>query len=67
MATYKSAKYLQQSNNAAFDSIHLAGKLAPYSGIYRCEVCGREVVSTSGHHLPPQNHHQHPYAQGNVR
>jgi hypothetical protein len=67
MASYKYSKYLQPSNHSAFDAIHSAGHLAPYSGIYRCEGCGREVVSTSGKHLPPQNHHQHSYAQGNIR
>jgi hypothetical protein len=67
VALYKYPNLLQQSNHDAFDQIHLAGTNAPYSGVYRCEGCGQEVSSTQGHHLPPQNHHQHTYQQGAVR
>jgi len=67
MALYKYGNLLQYSDHQAFDQIHTAGSLTPYSGIYRCEGCGHEVSSTAGHHLPPQNHHQHTYAQGYVR
>lgn len=31
----------------------------PVSGIYRCEVCGKEITSNAGDRFPPQNHHQH--------
>jgi len=54
MATYKNPSYLQQSSHAAFDGTKRAGDAAPYSGIYRCDVCGHEAVSTAGHTLPPQ-------------
>lgn len=67
MALYKHPQYLEQSNNAIFDALHSAGQLAPYSGICHCEGCGGEVVSTSGHHLPPENHYQHTLAQGHIR
>ena len=67
MAIYKHANYLQQSNHAAYDAIHQAGSATPYSGIYRCEGCGENAVSTHGHPLPPQNHHQHTAAQGAIR
>lgn len=37
-----------------FDTIHLPGHLTPFSGIYRCQSCGFECVSTKGHTLPPE-------------
>jgi hypothetical protein len=67
MAQYKYAKYIEQNNHAAFDAIHQPGTATPYSGIYRCEGCGRNDVSTEGHPLPPQNHHQHTAQQGAIR
>jgi hypothetical protein len=54
MATYQNPAYLQHINHTAFDPTHHAGALAPYSGIYRCDVCAHEAVSTFGHHLPAQ-------------
>jgi hypothetical protein len=60
MADYKNPRFLTQNNHSAFDATHHAGALAPYSGIYRCAVCGHEAVSTQGHTLPPQTHHTHP-------
>jgi hypothetical protein len=59
MALYKNAAKLTQSNDAAFDKIHGPADTTPLSGIYRCEGCGHEAVSTEGHPLPPQNHTQH--------
>jgi len=59
MANYKYGGFLVQNANAAFDALHHPGQLAPYSGIYRCAVCGHEAVSTRDHVLPPQNHHTH--------
>lgn len=59
MAIYKYPKYFQQSDDGAFDRLHLPGTLAPYSGDYRCEGCGREAFVDRGRALPPQNHHQH--------
>ena len=67
MAFYKYAAYLSQNTDAAFDLIHEAAALTPNSGIYRCEGWGREAISTAGHPLPPQNHHQHTYQQGRIR
>jgi hypothetical protein len=60
MAYYKFARYIDQNEHAAFDRLSDPGQDTPNSGIYRCEVCGHNVVSTFGHPLPPQNHHQHP-------
>ena len=63
MAIYKYAHFLTKSDHQAFDQLHAAGGSVPYSGLYRCEVCGHEIVSTYGNTLPPQNHHQHPNRQ----
>ena len=67
MAVYRYQHYLEQSSHQAFDQVSTPGTPAPYSGIYRCEGCGKNEVSTHGHPLPPQNHHQHTAAQGAVR
>ena len=63
MAYYKYSTYITQNTHDAFDALHSPGTEAPYSGIYRCEVCGHEAVSTMDNRLPPQNHHQHPNNQ----
>jgi hypothetical protein len=67
MAVYKYVQFLEQSNHAAFDQLHEPGAKTPYSGIYRCHGCGRNDVSTEGHPLPPQNHHQHTPQQGRIQ
>lgn len=67
MANYKYSQYLKLSNHQAFDTITHPGHATPHSGIYRCEGCGENIVSTFGHVMPPQNHHQHSYAQGDIR
>jgi hypothetical protein len=67
MALYKYDQYVTKSTDAAFDSIESPGAATPHSGIYRCMGCGREDVSTQGHPLPPQNHHQHTTQQGAIR
>lgn len=67
MALYKHPQYLKNSTDAAFDGVHTPGTSTPHSGIYRCEGCGKEIASNGGNPLPPQNHHQHTYAQGTIR
>lgn len=67
MAYYKYSRYLSQSDHQFFDTIYEPGTVTPYSGIYRCEECGREDTSVKGKPLPPQNHHQHQYGQGPIR
>jgi hypothetical protein len=67
MAFYKYPQLFQQVDHAEFDRIYGPSMLAPWSGLYRCEGCGREVSSTRPHPLPPQNHHQHSVAQGPIR
>lgn len=67
MALYKHQHYLTQSNDDAFDKEYGPGDTCPFSGIYRCMGCGREVASNEGQPLPPQNHHQHSPNQGKIR
>ena len=42
-----------------FDTVHGPGATVPFSGIYRCTICGREEVFVGNTTLPPQNHHAH--------
>jgi hypothetical protein len=67
MAYYKYMKYLTQSNHELFDQLNEPGAATPYSGVYRCEACGREDTSIMGKPLPPQNHHQHQSSQGRIQ
>jgi len=67
MSYYKHSQYFAQDQSAEFDKLQTPGTVTPYSGVYRCEGCGREDVSVKGRPLPPQNHHQHTYAQGAIR
>ena len=67
MAYYKYGQVLKQWDHAEFDVVYDPGTFAPWSGLYRCEGCAREAVHTTGHPLPPQNHHQHTFAQGRIR
>lgn len=67
MAYYKNESYLHKFDDDMFDALHKPGEHISFSGIYRCEGCGKEISHTSGTPLPPQNHHQHTTAQGNIR
>lgn len=67
MAIYKYRSDVEASESKAFDNVYSPGEAAPYSGIYRCAGCGREVTSEEGQPLPPQNHHQHTASQGAIR
>jgi hypothetical protein len=67
MAIYKNGAYLTQSTDAGFDTDSKPGSSTPYSGIYRCMGCGREIVSEENKPFPPQNHHQHSGSQGAIR
>jgi hypothetical protein len=66
MALFKYSHYLTNSADSSFDPAHPAGAMAPHSGIYKCQGCGREVTSNMGHPLPPQDHHQHGLEQGAI-
>ncbi|CUA99770.1 hypothetical protein [Thiomonas bhubaneswarensis] len=66
MASFKYAIHIHQDNSNVFDQKHPPGNFAPFAGIYRCVVCGKEIGIAQGHTLPPQNHHQHPNGRGRV-
>jgi hypothetical protein len=67
MAFYKYPQILKVLDHAEFDKFYPPSARTPWSGIYRCEGCGREAISTYTHPLPPQNHHQHLPGQGAIR
>ena len=67
MAIYKYAEYLKKSEEAVYDNIYNPGTPAPFSGIYRCMGCHKEVASNQEEPLPTQNLHQHTPAQGTIR
>lgn len=66
MAWYRHDKYVRKSDSSEYDKEHAPGTSAPHSGIYRCAVCGKEIVSNEGKQLPPLNHHQHGQNQGAI-
>lgn len=59
MATYKSEDFLDKDESDEFDKLHLPGTVISFTGIYRCEGCGRELICGRGQALPLTNHHQH--------
>jgi hypothetical protein len=66
MAHYKYSHYLTNLCDPRFDPVQDPGSVTPYSGIYKCQGCGHEVVSMAGDPLPPASHHQHSLAQGGI-
>jgi hypothetical protein len=66
MALYKYSHYLTNVADPRFDPAFAPGITSPYSGIYKCQGCGEEVLSKTGDPLPPQNHHQHALDQGAI-
>ena len=67
MALYKYKQYLDDSGHGAFDLLHRPGNIAPNSGIYRCEVCGTEIISEKSRLLQPKNHHIHAEELGPIQ
>ena len=67
MALFKDVEVLKFRNLKVFDTVSRPGTTAPYSGIYRCEGCDREIAANEGHPLPPEDHHQHTLSQGSIR
>lgn len=67
MAMYGNSKYLVQAALEEFGKTYSPGTIGTYSGIYRCDACGHEVVHTREKPLPPQNHHQHAPGLGSIR
>lgn len=56
MAYFKHEVFFKKDQSGDFDKHLNPGVPTPYSGIYRCAVCGREAVSTKNHPLPPEHH-----------
>lgn len=55
MPNYKNAAVFHQlPADGNFDTTHLPGQITPFSGIYKCQSCGFEAVSTKGNPLPPE-------------
>jgi hypothetical protein len=59
MALYKHSRATEKSDDAGFDETFDAGTLAPFSGIFSCTACGREVASAQEQLLPSRTHHKH--------
>lgn len=67
MAHYKYPQVLQKVDGGAYDQFHHPGNITPDSGIYRCEVCGWEIVSEKFKTFPPQSHHTHAIGLGPIQ
>jgi hypothetical protein len=67
MAFYKYKRHLDVSDHRAFDLLHRPDNIAPNSGIYRCEVCGAEVVAEKSKRLPLKSHHVHAEELGPIQ
>lgn len=63
MAAYTrdTSQFLQQvePDKKRWTERYSPGEKVPFSGIYRCTVCGKEITSNQDDPFPPQNHHQH--------
>jgi len=59
MAIYKYKQFIEQEDNSAFDALIQPDNRAPWPGIYRCHVCGREIAVAAGNILPQESHPQH--------
>ena len=67
MAIYRYPQFLLRVDHALFESLHAPGTVAPYSGIYRCSVCGQEIVARRDEPLPASDHHAHVVGEGAMR
>jgi len=64
MALYRYSAFVHQATeHSEWDKLYKPGQTTAWSGIYRCHVCGHEIVHTVDKPLPPQNHHTHPAGQ----
>jgi hypothetical protein len=67
MATFKDIEHVTRSAAPAYDLERKPGTITPFSGVYRCFVCGKEIVSEYNKPLPPQSHHVHQPSAGPIR
>ena len=59
MAIYKYPQFLLRVDHTLFETQNATGAPAPYSGIYRCSICGQEIVAKRNEVLPSADHHPH--------
>ncbi len=59
MAKFRDRRYLQPDSDTVFDDLHDPAAMAPYSGIYRFEGCGLEILTYARKSLPDDTHHPH--------
>lgn len=59
MAIYRYPQFLLRVDHTLFETPYPTGSPTPYSGIYRCRVCGQETVVKRDETLPPTDHHPH--------
>ena len=67
MAKFRDGTWVKFEAGAKFDSTYAPGVAALDSGIYRCDVCGVEVIGIAGYPLPHEYHHAHPEQQSSIR
>jgi hypothetical protein len=67
MAKYKYLTNLSPSTDNEFDKLFSPSDRVWWSGIYRCVVCGHEVLHTNDKPLPPHDHHPHNPNQGKIQ
>ncbi|BCZ76075.1 hypothetical protein [Komagataeibacter phage phiKX1] len=58
MPFYKNGNYFTKKENDEFSTPHNVNTDAPLSGIYRCTLCGHEIVIDKGRNLPPDGDHK---------
>lgn len=67
MAFYRHPELLTQFYHDHFETIFEPTQSTPWSGIFRCEGCGKEIVHVSEKPLPGWDDHKHSFQQGWIR
>lgn len=57
MPYYNDLSFFKDSDDSVFTTLYNVSTLAPVSGIYRCTLCGHEMVIDEGRELPPDGDH----------
>lgn len=57
MPYFNDNKFFTKSSSSVFTELYNVGTTAPQSGIYRCTLCGHEIVVDKGRDLPPDGDH----------
>jgi hypothetical protein len=64
MVLYKYLTHLEPASSDEFDKSYHPGERVNWSGIYRCIVCGQEIMQSNQNPLPSETHHEHAADQG---